>query len=104
MNEFKIKKNVLYIKIFYLDIKKVFKDNICFFEFNIFKTIYPTSSWLGVYFSKELKAVAQLGYQIKLINGYEFSKIDLFSDYVNTFFLILNQVALVQLDGLLRCI
>ena len=42
------------------------------------KTIFPTGSWIGVYFSEELKAVTKYGYKINLINGYEFSKIDLF--------------------------
>jgi hypothetical protein len=37
-------------------------------------TIYPTGTWTGVYFSEELKAVEKLGYQFKLIKGYEFSK------------------------------
>jgi len=50
------------------------------------KTIFPTGTWMGVYFSEELKAVAKLGYTIKLISGYEFSKIDLFSKYVDYFF------------------
>jgi DNA polymerase type B, organellar and viral len=50
------------------------------------KTIYPTGSWTGVYFSEELKAVVTQGYQFKFIEGYEFSKIDLFSDYVNHFY------------------
>lgn len=50
------------------------------------KTIYPVGSWKGVYFSEELKAVVKLGYQIKLIKGYEFTKVDLFTKYVNTFY------------------
>jgi hypothetical protein len=33
-----------------------------------------------------LKAVAKLGYQITLIKGYEFTKTDLFSNYVNHFY------------------
>jgi hypothetical protein len=40
----------------------------------------------GVYFSEELKAVLPHGYQFKFLEGYEFSKIDLFSDYVNHFY------------------
>jgi len=52
------------------------------------RTIYPTGTWIGVYFSEELKAVAKLGYTIKLISGYEFSKIDLFSSYVDYFYKI----------------
>ncbi len=50
------------------------------------KTIYPVGTWEGVYFSEELKAVEKLGYKIKLIKGYEFTRIDLFSNYVKTFF------------------
>ena len=50
------------------------------------KTIYPVGTWQGTYFSEELKAVAKLGYQITLIRGFEFTKIDLFSDYVNHFY------------------
>ena len=50
------------------------------------KTIYPTGIWIGVYFSEELKAVEKLGYKITLIKGYEFSKIDLFSKYIDHFF------------------
>jgi hypothetical protein len=42
------------------------------------KTIYPTGTWTGVYLSEELKAAAKLGYIIKPIKGYEFSKAVLF--------------------------
>ena len=50
------------------------------------KTIYPTGRWIGIYFSEELKEVIKYGYKIRLINGYEFSKADLFSDYVYHFY------------------
>ena len=50
------------------------------------QTIYPTGHWIGVYFSEELKAVQALGYEIKLLKGYEFSQIDLFSKYIEHFF------------------
>ena len=50
------------------------------------KTIYPTGRWTGVYFSEELKAVLPHGYQFKFLEAYEFSKIDLFSDYVHHFY------------------
>lgn len=49
------------------------------------KTIYPVGTWSGTYFSEELKAVEKLGYQITLIRGYEFSKIDLFSGFIHHF-------------------
>lgn len=50
------------------------------------KTIYPVGTWIGTYFSEELKAVEKLGYKITLIQGYEFTQVDLFTKYVNTFF------------------
>ena len=50
------------------------------------KTIYPVGSWTGIYFSEELKAVSKLGYKIKLINGYEFTKANLFEPYINYFY------------------
>jgi len=50
------------------------------------KTIYPVGTWKGVYFSEELKAVVKLGYQIRLIKGYEFSKANLFESYIKYFY------------------
>ena len=50
------------------------------------KLIYPTGTWLGVYFSEELKAVQNRGYKITLLNGYEFSQISLFNKYVEHFY------------------
>lgn len=50
------------------------------------KTIYPIGTWQGVYFSEELKAVEKLGYIIKLLKGYEFTKITYFPPYVYTFY------------------
>jgi len=50
------------------------------------QTIFPTGIWIGTYFSEELKAVQKYGYTFKFIKAYEFSKIDLFSDYVKHFY------------------
>lgn len=50
------------------------------------KTIYPVGTWTGTYFSEELKAVTKLGYQITLIDGYEFTRADLFSGFVKHFY------------------
>nr|UEX92951.1 hypothetical protein [Marasmius crinis-equi] len=50
------------------------------------ETIFPTGGWKGYYFSEELKAVLPYGYKFKLIKGYEFSKINLFKDYVDHFY------------------
>lgn len=49
------------------------------------KTIFPTGKWIGTYFSEELKAVIPYGYKFVFIEGIEFSKIDLFPEYVNHF-------------------
>lgn len=50
------------------------------------KTIFPTGKWVGIYFSEELKTAIQYGYKIKLLSGYEFSKYDLFNEYVKHFY------------------
>jgi DNA polymerase type B, organellar and viral len=50
------------------------------------KTIYPLGSWKAVYFSELLKEVVKHGYKVELISGYEFSKFDLFSEYVDHFY------------------
>ncbi len=50
------------------------------------KTIFPTGTFIGVYFSEELKEVIKHGYKVTLIKGYEFSKVYLFNDYVNHFY------------------
>lgn len=50
------------------------------------KTIFPTGTWIGVYFSEELLAVQKYGYQITLISGYEYSQIYLFNKYVDHFY------------------
>lgn len=50
------------------------------------RTIHPTGTWTGTYFSEELKAVSKYGYTVKLISGYPFSQIKLFKDYVEYFF------------------
>jgi hypothetical protein len=72
------------------------------------KTIYPTGKWTGIYFSEELKAVVKLGYEVKLIEGYEFSKIDLFTKYPPSEELVIsinkNKILPVQLDLLLNYI
>ena len=49
-------------------------------------TIYPVGKWKGIYFSEEMKALLKYGYKFTLIKGYEFSKVDLFTEYVNHFF------------------
>jgi hypothetical protein len=51
------------------------------------KTIFPTGTLSGVYFSEEIKAFNKLdGYKIKLLNGYEFEKVYYFNEYIQDFF------------------
>jgi hypothetical protein len=50
------------------------------------KTIHPTGKWIGTYFSEELKAVQKLGYKFRIIKAYEFTKVNLFTDFVNEFY------------------
>lgn len=71
------------------------------------KTIYPVGTWKGTYFSEELKAVTKLGYQITLINGYEFTKANIFNKFVNHFYEIkknstgmTRDIAKLQLNNL----
>ncbi len=56
--------------------------------------INPTGSWVGTYFSEELKAMSEIGYNIRIINGMSFSKAYLFKDYINHFFHIKQQAEL----------
>lgn len=62
------------------------------------KTIYPVGSWTATYFSEELKAIQNLGYQITLIRGLEFDKADLFSSYVKYFHEIKKYAVGVERD------
>jgi hypothetical protein len=48
------------------------------------RTIFPNGKWIATYFSEEIKAVLpkNLGYQFKLISGYDFTSQYLFNNYV----------------------
>jgi DNA polymerase type B, organellar and viral len=70
-------------------------------------TIYPVGTWTAIYFSEELKAVQPLGYEFRLIQGYEFSKANIFNSYVDHFFNIKRNsvgtqkaIAKLHLNGL----
>lgn len=54
------------------------------------KTIFPVGTWVGTYFSEELKAVNKLnlGYEFKLISGYEFKGVKLFDKYISAIYKI----------------
>lgn len=49
--------------------------------------LFPTGTFVGVYYSEELKYAREIGYTIIPINGYLFEKKEgLFKDYVNSLF------------------
>lgn len=51
------------------------------------KTIFPTGTWVGTYFSEELKAVLKYGYSFKYLSGIEYEKThNLFDSYVKHFY------------------
>nr|UEP17224.1 hypothetical protein [Lactarius zonarius] len=50
------------------------------------ETLHPQGTWIGIYFTEELKAVKKLGYKIELIKVYNFSKADIFSKYISYFY------------------
>jgi hypothetical protein len=53
------------------------------------KTIFPTGTWTGTYFSEELKAVIKYGYSFKFISGIEYKKTyKLFDSYIQHFYKI----------------
>jgi hypothetical protein len=55
--------------------------------FKIFnETLHPLGSWIGIYFTEELKAVAKYGYKIELIKVYNFSKANIFTNYIKYFY------------------
>ena len=50
------------------------------------ETIHPLGSWIGIYFTEELKAIAKYGYKIDLIKVYNFSKANIFLNYIKYFY------------------
>lgn len=47
------------------------------------ETLHPLGSWIGVYFSEELKTIVKYGYKVELIKVYNFSKNNIFNNYIN---------------------
>lgn len=50
------------------------------------ETIHPLGSWIGIYFSEELKTIKKFGYKVELIKVYNFSKSDIFTNYIKHFY------------------
>ena len=55
--------------------------------FKVFnETLHSLGSWIGIYFTEELKAVAKAGYKIDLIKVYNFSKGNIFESFIDYFY------------------
>ena len=72
-------------------------DNIniplCPFKVNN-ETIHPVGSWIGIYFTEELKAVQNSGYKVELIKVYNFSKADIFTKYIEYFYTNMDSICI----------
>lgn len=55
------------------------------------RTTTPIGSWVGTYTSDEIYKAMELGYKIKVLNGYLFKKKVVFRDYVDFFYKIKNK-------------
>ena len=56
------------------------------------ETIHPVGSWIGIYFTEELKAVENSGYKVELIKVYNFSKADIFTKYIEYFYTNMDSI------------
>jgi DNA polymerase type B, organellar and viral len=54
------------------------------------ETLHPIGSWIGLYFTEELKTISKYGYKVELIKVYNFSKENIFSKYIEFFYNIKN--------------
>lgn len=50
------------------------------------ETLHPLGSWIGIYFTEELKTIVKYGYKIELIKVYNFSKSNIFNNYIHFFY------------------
>jgi len=50
------------------------------------RTISPTGSWEGMYFSEELYNAKLFGYKFDILRGYSFEKGDIFKDYIDNLY------------------
>jgi hypothetical protein len=47
------------------------------------RNIAPVGTWIGTYFSEELKEAKKLGYQFEILRGYLFERENIFKDFIN---------------------
>lgn len=50
------------------------------------ETLHPLGSWIGVYFTEELKTIVKYGYTVELIKVYNFSRRNIFNNYIKYFY------------------
>lgn len=50
------------------------------------ETLHPLGSWIGLYFTEELKTIVKYGYKVDLIKVYSFSKVNIFTKYIEFFY------------------
>jgi hypothetical protein len=71
--------------------------------FKIFnETLHPLGSWIGIYFTEELKAISKYGYNVELIKVYSFSKGNIFESFIKYFYEI-KKIQQELWDLLLKC-
>ena len=58
------------------------------------ETIHPVGSWIGIYFTEELKAVENSGYKVELIKVYNFSKADIFTKFIEYFYTNMDSICI----------
>ncbi|MGO1421719.1 MAG: DNA polymerase [Staphylococcus equorum] len=66
--------------------ESIFNPFLPYKDENTGNILYPHGKFSGTYFSEELKLARSKGYEFTLKRGYEFSKKELFKDYVNHFY------------------
>jgi len=49
---------------------------------NLHRTVAPVGTWVGTYFSEELKEALILGYKYKILRGYLFDRENIFKEFV----------------------
>jgi len=56
-------------------------------------TIYPVGTWIGWYFTEEIKNAMKYGYEFKIIKGYHFEGKKLFTKYIQELYAIKSSVS-----------
>ena len=70
------------------------------------KTIYPTGSWIGTYFTEELKEINRLnlGYSFQIIEAHTYTRGKIFNKFVEHFFEIKKNSRGVEMFLAILCL